>query len=273
MLRRLVRAAIAEDVGHGDITTHAIVPIDRKASAAITAKAGGILAGLPVAREVFRCLDRRMRFKTFVQDGSLLRPGARVLMFEGSLRTILTGERVALNFLSRLSGIATITRAFVRQASAHGVTILDTRKTTPTLRELEKYAVRMGGGRNHRLTLSDAVLIKDNHIAAAGSLGRAVALVRAGSRGRRIPVQVEAQNLPEVREALAARAEIVMLDNLPHGTLRKALRLMRGRAKTEISGGVNLSSVRRLARLGPDYISVGALTHSAPALDFSLELL
>jgi nicotinate-nucleotide pyrophosphorylase (carboxylating) len=268
----MAREAVAEDIGRGDITTTAIVPAEARARAAIVAKQAGILAGMPLIREVKRVLDRRMRITPLAREGSAVRPGQRIAVMSGSLRAILTGERVTLNFLSRLSGIATLTRAFVREAGKHGVAILDTRKTTPLLRMLEKYAVRVGGGRNHRLDLSSAVLIKDNHIEAAGSLPRAVRLVRA-RLGKGVRIQVEAQSLKQVREALAARVEFIMLDNLPHGALRLALRMMRGRAKSEVSGGVTLKTVLRLARLKPDYISVGALTHSAPALDFSLEIL
>jgi len=268
----MARAAVAEDVGRGDITTTAIVPENAQARAVIVAKQAGVLAGMPLIREVKRVLDRHTRVTLLAVEGSMVRPGQRIASIDGSLRAILTGERVTLNFLSRLSGIATLTRAFVREAGRHGVAILDTRKTTPLLRTLEKYAVRVGGGRNHRLNLSSAVLIKDNHIEAAGSLPRAVRLVRA-RLGRKAPIQVEAQSLRQVREAIAARVEFIMLDNLPHGVLRKALRMMRGRAKAEVSGGVTLKTVRRLAKLKPDYISVGALTHSAPAIDFSLEIL
>lgn len=269
----MAREAVAEDVGTGDITTDAVIPAGMKARAAIVAKQPGVLAGMPLIREVKRVLDRRMKVTLMAREGGPVRPGQRIAEIEGSLRGILTGERVTLNFLSRLSGIATLTRAFVREAGRHGVTILDTRKTTPLLRSLEKYAVRVGGGRNHRFSLADAVLIKDNHIDAAGSVQRAVALVRRRLGARKLPLQVEAQSLAQVRDALAARADIIMLDNLPHGALRKAIKLVRGKARTEISGGVNLKTVRALARLKPDYISVGALTHSAPAIDFSLEIL
>lgn len=273
LLARLAREAVAEDVGTGDITTTAVIPAGMRARAAIVAKQAGVLAGMPLIREVKRVLDRKMRVTLLAREGGPVRPGQHIAVIEGSLRAILTGERVTLNFLSLLSGIATLTRAFVRAAGRHGVTILDTRKTTPLLRSLEKYAVRVGGGTNHRFSLSDAVLVKDNHIDAAGSVGRAVELVRRRLGHRRLPIQVEAQSLAQVREALAARANIIMLDNLPHPAIRKAIRMVRGKARTEISGGVNLRTVRALASLKPDYISVGALTHSAPAIDFSLEIL
>ncbi len=273
LLARLARSALAEDLGAGDITTSAIVPANRRARAVIVTKQDGVLAGIPLVREVKRILDPRMRVIPLVAEGSALRAGQRVAIVEGTLRAILSCERVTLNFLSLLSGIATMTRAFVREAGRHGVTILDTRKTTPLLRALEKYAVRVGGGRNHRFSLSDAVLIKDNHITAAGSVRRAVELVRRRLGRRRLSVQVEAQNLAQVRDALAARVDIVMLDNLPHSALKRAIRMVSRRAYTEISGGVTLDTVKSLARLKPDYISVGALTHSAPALDFALEIL
>jgi len=269
----MAREAVTEDVGAGDITTTAVIPAGMRARAVIVAKESGVLAGMPLIREVKRVLDPRMQVMLLAREGGPVRPGQRIAEIEGSLRGILTGERVTLNFLSLLSGIATLTRAFVRAAGHHGVTILDTRKTTPLLRSLEKYAVRVGGGRTHRFSLSDAVLIKDNHIDAAGSVRRAVELVRRRLGHRRLPIQVEAQSLAQVRDALSVRADIIMLDNLPHSTLRKAIRMVRGRARTEISGGVTLQTVRALALLKPDYISVGALTHSAPAIDFSLEIL
>ena len=272
-LVRLVRAALAEDIGPGDVTTRAVLAgaLRLRARARIVARQRGVLAGMPVVRLVFRELDHRLRFAALSRDGAQLSPGRTVASLSGPLPAILSGERVALNFLSRLSGIATLTRSFVRIARPYGTGILDTRKTTPLLRELEKYAVRAGGGLNHRFGLFDAVLIKDNHIAAAGSLPAAVAQARARlPRGKAI--EVEAQNLNEVRQALALKAEMIMLDNMSLRDLRSAIRLIGPAAKIEISGGVSLKNVASYARLGPDYISVGGLTHSAPSLDFSMDV-
>lgn len=274
LLAHLVRAALAEDVGPGDITTRAVLPAAsrHRARARIVARQGGVLAGLPVVRQVFRALNPRARFAALRQDGSRLTPGQAVAQIAGPLSTILAGERVALNFLARLSGIATRTRHFVRIARPFRVVILDTRKTTPLLRDLEKYAVRAGGGQNHRFGLFDAVLIKDNHVAAAGSFVSAVAQARSRlPRGE--PIEVEAQNLRQVRQALALKAELIMLDNMRLNDMRSAIRMIGSAAKVEISGGVNLDNIAAYARLRPDFISVGGLTHSAPALDFSLDVI
>jgi len=273
LLRKLAKAAIAEDLGAGDITTDSIIPLGRKAHAYIIAKDNGVLAGIPLAREVLHHLDRHSRVHALMPEGHAVRKGQKVADLHGELRAILTGERVMLNFLSQLSGTATMTRAFVRRAGRHSVTILDTRKTTPLLRLVEKYAVRVGGGKNHRLTLSEAVLIKDNHIDAAGSVARAVRLIRRRLGHRHTIIQVEAQSLDQVRDALSAKVHSIMLDNMTPAHMRLALKLARGKAKVEISGGVTLGTVERFAQLKPDYISAGALTHSAPAIDFSLEIL
>jgi len=272
LLKKLAKAALAEDLGHGDITTDAIIQVGRKAHAYIISRDNGVLAGIPLAREVFLHLDRHSRIHPLAQEGQAVRKGQRIADLHGELRAILTGERVMLNFLSQLSGTATMTRAFVRRAARHSVSVLDTRKTTPLLRTVEKYAVRVGGGKNHRLTLSDAVLIKDNHIDAAGSVARAVRLVRRRLGQRHTIIQAEAQSLDQVRDALAAKVSAIMLDNMSPAHMREALRLARGKAKVEISGGVTLATVEKYAKLKPDYISAGALTHSAPALDFSLEI-
>jgi len=272
LLKKLAKAALAEDMGLGDITTDAIIPAGRKAHAVITSKDSGVLAGIPLAREVLLLLDRHSRIHTLVQEGQAVRKGQRIADLHGELRAILTGERVMLNFLSQFSGTATLTRKFVRLAGRHSVAILDTRKTTPLLRVVEKYAVRVGGGNNHRLTLSSAVLIKDNHIDAAGSVTRAVRLVRRSLGHRNTIIQVEAQSLDQVHEALAAKVHAIMLDNMSTSHMRLALKMARGKAKVEISGGVTLATVEKFAKLKPDYISAGALTHSAPALDFSLEI-
>ena len=260
-------------MGRGDITTDSIVPTGRKAHAVIIAKDSGVLAGIPLAKEVLHHLDHNARLASLTHEGHVFRKGQRVADLHGELRAILTAERVMLNFLSQLSGIATLTRSFVHHAGHHSVTILDTRKTTPLLRIVEKYAVRAGGGSNHRMTLSDAVLIKDNHIDAAGSVTRAVRLVRQRLGHRHTIIQVEAQSLDQVRDALAAKVHAIMLDNMSTDHMRLALKLSRGEAKVEISGGVTLKTVEKYAKLKPDFISVGALTHSSPAIDFSLEIL
>jgi nicotinate-nucleotide pyrophosphorylase (carboxylating) len=267
----LIEAALAEDLGPGDVTTEAIVPAGAKGEGVILAKAEGILAGLPIAGEVFRRVEREIQFAPQAQDGEPVAPGQVVARLAGPLRGLLTAERVALNFLCRLSGIATLTSRYVEAVALYPAVILDTRKTTPGWRALEKYAVRCGGGQNHRMGLYDMVLIKDNHIAAAGSLAEAVRRARAS--GAKLAIEVEVRTLEELEEALALGVERVLLDNMDLATLREAVKLARGRAKLEASGGITLENVAAVAATGVDYISVGALTHSAPALDLSLELL
>lgn len=269
----LIRAALREDCGaRGDVTSRALIPSRTRTRGVIVAKQPGVVAGLAAAAAVFRAVDRRVRFTVVRRDGARVRPGAVLARLAGPTRALLAGERTALNFLGRLSGIATLTRRFADLARPWGVAILDTRKTTPGLRALEKAAVRAGGGRNHRFGLFDAVLIKDNHVAAVGSAARAVALARRGSR---LPVEVECQSLAQVRDAVAARPDVIMLDNLGPAALRRAITLIRSRRggpRIELSGRMTPARVARLARLKPDFISVGALTHSAPALDVSLDL-
>jgi nicotinate-nucleotide pyrophosphorylase (carboxylating) len=267
----LIEAALAEDLGPGDVTTEAIVPAGAKGEGVILAKAEGILAGLPIAGEVFRRVEREIQFAPQAQDGEPVAPGQVVARLAGPLRGLLTAERVALNFLCRLSGIATLTSRYVEAVALYPAVILDTRKTTPGWRALEKYAVRCGGGQNHRMGLYDMVLIKDNHIAAAGSLAEAVRRARAS--GAKLAIEVEVRTLEELEEALALGVERVLLDNMDLATLREAVKRARGRAKLEASGGITLENVAAVAATGVDYISVGALTHSAPALDLSLELL
>ena len=272
-LVRGVRAALAEDLGtRGDVTSRALIPAAARGRATLVAKEPGVIAGLPVAAAVFQACSPALVFRPLVRDGAGVPALTRVARIAGPLRALLAGERTALNFLQRLSGIATLTRTFVRQVRPFRVTILDTRKTTPMFRELEKYAVRCGGGRNHRMGLHDALLIKDNHLAAVGSVSRAIALASRHARG--LSVEVECESLAQVRAAIAARADIIMLDNFVPAVARQAIRLIRrgSRAKIELSGGVTLATVRRLAALRPDFISVCALTHSAPALDLSLEI-
>lgn len=267
----VIRRALAEDVGAGDVTTLALIPADQEGVAIAHAKEAGVLAGNQIAARVFTLLDGSVRTTPLLSDGDLLSPGSTFLRAEGSLQAILTGERVALNVLRRLSGIATLTRAFVQAVEGTNATIIDTRKTTPGLRLLEKYAVRVGGGRNHRIGLFDGVLIKDNHIAACGSIANAVARART-SVHHLLKVQIEAKTLAQVGECLDAGADGILLDNMSPETMAAAVELARGKAFTEASGGVTLASVRAAAHSGVDLISVGMLTHSAPALDLSLDI-
>jgi nicotinate-nucleotide pyrophosphorylase (carboxylating) len=271
VLREIVARALGEDIGSGDITTLATVDQEARGRAEIIGKAEGVVAGLFVAEATFRALDSDVSFTCQARDGDRVRPQMVVAGLEGQARAILTGERTALNFLQRMSGIATLTARYVEAVRGTRVRILDTRKTAPGLRLVDKYAVRMGGGHNHRLGLFDGVLVKDNHIRAAGGVAAAVARVRASAQ-RQLKIEVEAQDLPQVEEALAAGADIIMLDNMGLDEIRQAVALVSGRAETEVSGGVTLETVRGYAECGVDYISVGALTHSAAALDFSLEI-
>jgi len=267
-----VRLALDEDLGsRGDITSRALLTPEDRGGGHFIMRDGGRVAGLPVASCVFRLLDPRVAFTPLVSEGEEVGEGTLLARVEGPLLPILEGERTALNFLQRLSGIATLTAAFVRRAAPYGVEIRDTRKTTPGLRVLEKYAVRVGGGVNHRMGLFDAVLIKDNHIRAVGGVEMALRLVRE-EYGSSLPVEVEAQDLKQVREALEAGAETIMLDNMDTSTMREAVRLVAKRARLEASGGITLERLEEVAATGVDYISVGALTHSFRSLDIALEL-
>ena len=275
LIRNIVRAALAEDIGAGDITTAAAIPADQHAEARIIARAPCVVAGLPLVQEVFAQVDRTIAVKLLVDEGELVEQGMRVCVLKGPARGILTGERTALNFLQRLSGIATLTRQFVDEVAGTKARIMDTRKTTPTLRILEKYAVTVGGGANHRMGLYDAVMIKDNHRAILARLGPKAlgdAVATARQNHPNVPIIVEADTLDQVEEALTAGANHILLDNMTPDELREAVALVAGRAKTEASGGVTLDTVRAIAQTGVDYISVGALTHSAGAADFSLEI-
>ncbi|MBA3850361.1 MAG: nicotinate-nucleotide diphosphorylase (carboxylating) [Opitutus sp.] len=268
---RLITLALAEDAVKHDVTSRAILPRAHRSRAFIDAKQDLVVCGLALAAEVFRRVDRRLRVRALVRDGACVRRGTDVLRVEGPTASLLAAERTALNFLQRLSGIATQTRRYVEAVRGTGVQIVDTRKTTPGWRALEKYAVRTGGGHNHRMSLRDLVLIKDNHIAAAGSLAAAVKRCRrAAPRGMKI--EVEVKTLEEVREAVAARADIILLDNMPPARIRAAVKLITGRATVEVSGGVHFATLRRFALPGVDLISIGALTHSVPAADLSLDL-
>jgi nicotinate-nucleotide pyrophosphorylase (carboxylating) len=267
--RDIVRCALAEDLGPGDVTTNATVRPDQRARGVFLAKADCVLAGLDVAAETFRQLEPDVHAVFRKADGDRVTTGETFGEVTGSARTLLVGERTALNFLQRLSGIATMARRFV-DAAAGRITILDTRKTTPTLRALEKYAVAAGGATNHRIGLFDAVLIKDNHISLAGGVARAVARVRETNPDLRI--EVEAQTLDEVDAAVKAKADIILVDNMSSDEIRQAVNRVHGQAKVEISGCVTLDRIPLLAATGADFVSVGALTHSAPAADISFEI-
>lgn len=267
--RDLVARALAEDIGPGDITTQATVPAGARARGILLAKSRLVVAGLDVCRAVFEAVDATSTLVPHVDDGTDCEPVCVIGEVTGTAASLLAAERVALNFLQRLSGVATLTRRFV-EATGGRLTILDTRKTTPLLRALEKYAVRVGGGANHRVGLFDAFLIKDNHIRLAGGIRPAVERARAFRPG--VSVEVEAQSLEQVDEALAAGVDVLLVDNLPLDAVQDAVARARGRAKVEISGGVTLERIPDLAATGADYVSVGALTHSAPAADISLEL-
>jgi len=267
--RELVRRALAEDFGWGDVTTEGVIDAQQKAHAVILAKSPCVIAGLDIASEAFRQLDPSVTITVHRADGSSCEPGTVVAEYQGHASGLLTAERTALNFLQRLSGIATLTRRFV-EAAAGRIVILDTRKTTPLLRALEKYAVRAGGGTNHRSGLDDGILIKDNHIRLAGGIREAVSRMKEADA--EMPIEVEAQSLQQVDEAVAAGADIILVDNLPLDQVREAVSRIRGRAKVELSGGVTLDRLPALAKTGADYVSIGALTHSAPAMDLSFEL-
>ncbi|MBX6341097.1 MAG: carboxylating nicotinate-nucleotide diphosphorylase [Thermomicrobiaceae bacterium] len=272
--RQLIRLALEEDVGGGDITTQATVPPETRAVGRFLAKAPGVLSGLAVAAAVFAEVDPAVAFRPLARDGDPLVPGAVFAEVAGPARSVLTAERVALNFLQRLSGVATLTARYVEAVRGTRARIIDTRKTTPGMRLLEKAAVRHGGGHNHRVGLSDGILIKDNHLAAIGGpdrIARAVAAARAGAP-HTLRVEVEVTSLDELDQALAAGADVVLLDNMSVEEMAEAVRRAAGRALLEASGGITLETVRAVAETGVDLISVGALTHSAPALDISLEL-
>jgi nicotinate-nucleotide pyrophosphorylase (carboxylating) len=269
VIRDAVSRALAEDVGSGDITTEATVPAGERARALITQKAPGVVFGLELAESVFRALDPAMSFERLVEEGTW-REGGPALEIEGSARAILTGERTALNFLQRLSGIATLTARCVEAVAGTEARILDTRKTTPGLRRLEKAAVAAGGGVNHRMGLYDAVLIKENHAAIAGGVAEAVRRVRSANVEE--PLEVECRDLDEVDQALLAGARRILLDNMSSTELRAAVDRVAGQAELEASGGVTLEALPEIARTGVHFISVGALTHSAAALDLSLIL-
>ncbi len=266
-----IRVALSEDIGSGDVTTNSVVSSEACGAARIIAKQDGVLSGVTVAEAVFQLLSSEIRVTPVLSDGQEATRGQTLLELKGPARAILTGERTALNFLARMSGIATLTRQFVNAVAGTGVRILDTRKTAPGLRAIDKLAVRHGGGANHRFGLYDLVLIKNNHIDAAGSLTEAVRLVRAG--GHNLEIEIEARTIKEVQESLAQGVGRILLDNMSIDELRRAVTLCAGRAAMEASGNVSLDNVRAIAETGVDFISIGALTHSAKAFDVSLNWL
>jgi len=274
-LRRLAENALMEDQAWHDVTTEALVPPEQMGKGVIVAKAEGVLAGLPMAEAVFKAIDPSLTWRPLAAEGARLSPGEAVAEVEGPLAAILRAERVALNYLTHLSGVATAAARLVEAIAGTSCRLRDTRKTTPGLRTLEKYAVRIGGGENHRFTLADAVLTKDNHLAALRARGLGIADAVRLAREAAPPemrVQIEVTSVEEARAALAAGAHELLLDNMSAEDMRRVVELAKGRAVLEASGGITLANARRVAEMGVDYISVGAITHSAPALDLSLEI-
>lgn len=266
----LILMALREDITSEDITTNSVMPEYKLGTATLICKQNGIIAGLGVFKRVFELLDENVKVDLFFKDGDEVKDKDVLATVTGDIRVLLSGERTALNYLQRMSGIATYTNGIVKLLEGTNITLLDTRKTTPNMRVFEKYAVTAGGGSNHRYNLSDGILLKDNHIGAAGSITKAVEMARKyASFVRKIEVEVE--NLDMVKEALEAEADIIMLDNMSHDDMKKAVEMIDGRAKTECSGNVTAENIKRLADIGVDYISSGALTHSAPILDISLK--
>ena len=266
----LILQALQEDITSEDVTTNAILPKDCQGEAELLCKQDGIIAGLDVFARAFTLLDDKVWFEFFTKDGDEVQKGQKLAKVVGSMQAILSAERVGLNYLQRMSGIATYTHQVVSLLEGTGITLVDTRKTTPNMRVFEKYAVTVGGGKNHRYNLSDGVLLKDNHISAAGGVAKAVALAKAYAPFVR-KIEVETETLDMVREAVEAGADIIMLDNMSHDMMREAIALIDGRAETECSGNVTKENIAALSVIGVDYISSGALTHSAPILDLSLK--
>ncbi|MEI6677882.1 MAG: carboxylating nicotinate-nucleotide diphosphorylase [Mariniphaga sp.] len=270
-IKSVIDFAFAEDIGDGDITTNSLIPIDLQTKATMVAKSSGMIAGLAVAEYIFRTLNAEIEFKAFVSDGDFINKGDLILEIKGSYRALLTGERLALNFLQRMSGIATMTNRCVKELSGYKTQILDTRKTVPGLRLLDKYAVRMGGGTNHRIGLYDMVLIKDNHIKIAGGISAAVAQIKK-SVPNNIKIEVEVTSFEEAKEALAAGADIIMLDNMTTANMAESVKFIDGRAKVEASGNMTIERLKEVASTGVDFISIGALTHSVIAFDISMNI-
>jgi nicotinate-nucleotide pyrophosphorylase (carboxylating) len=269
--RFLIEQSLVEDMRGGDLTTRSIFPHAFKAQAVLMAKEDLVLAGIEVASMVFEAVDAALKFKPLAVDGQALTAGHLIATLEGDGRSLLMGERVAINFLQHLSAIATLTSKYVAAVKGFNARIVDTRKTTPAWRVLEKYAVRAGGGSNHRFSLSDGILIKDNHVDLTGSLARAVESARRSSP-HPLKIEVEARTLEEVKEAVASRADIILLDNMSPAAIKRAVEMIKGNAQIEASGGITLSNAAEIAAAGVDYLSVGALTHSAPAVDICLNI-
>lgn len=267
---KLIMSALREDISDEDVTTNAVMPGYKKGTVELICKQDGILAGIEVFKRVFTLLDEATEFDITVADGAKIKKGQRLGNITGDIRVLLSGERTALNFLQRMSGIATYTHSITELLKDTKIRLLDTRKTTPNMRIFEKYAVRAGGGGNHRYNLSDGVLLKDNHIGAAGGVAEAVRMAKEYAPFVR-KIEVETEDLDMVREAVDAGADIIMLDNMTHDMMREAIKIIDGRAETECSGNVTKENIKALADLGVDYISSGALTHSAPILDLSLK--
>jgi nicotinate-nucleotide pyrophosphorylase (carboxylating) len=270
-LVQFIEAALQEDIRSGDITTNSLIPADAQAVSLMRFRESGIVCGIEAAKSTFRLLDSNIGLKVLLDDGAAVNTGEVALEIRGNARAILTAERVSLNIVQHLSGIASATAQYVKETAGTKSRIVDTRKTTPGLRLLEKYAVRCGGGHNHRYALDDMILIKDNHIALCGGIENAVAKARKNV-GHSVKVEVECDTLDQVREALQAGAELILLDNMLPSTLREAVEIVNGKALCEASGGINLQTVRGVAQSGVDIISVGALTHSVRALDVGLDI-
>ncbi len=271
MIEKIVQLALEEDLGLGDITSDNVFTPQDRARAVIVAKEDMVLCGMEIARQTFWLVDEELIFKPLKHDGDFIKKGEKVLELEGRSLSILKGERTALNFMQRMSGIATASREYAQITKPYGVLMVDTRKSQPGMRKLDKYAVRCGGARNHRMSLSDSVMIKDNHIAAAGSIGAAIARIKA-SIGHTPKIEVETTNLDEVRQALEAGADIIMLDNMTPQQAAEAVQFIAGRAVTEISGGITKENLAAYCAAKPDVISSGALTHSVPSKDLSLKI-
>ena len=267
---KLIRMALEEDITSEDVSTNAVMPTNVKGTVNLIAKEDGVIAGMDVYARVFKLLDESMEIEMFCQDGDEVKKGDLMAKVTGDIRVLLSGERVALNYLQRMSGIATYTRSVAKLLEGSGVTLLDTRKTTPNCRVFEKYAVRVGGGCNHRYNLSDGVLLKDNHIGAAGSITKAIQMAKAYAPFVR-KIEIETETLEQVAEAVEAGADIIMLDNMTPEVMKQAVALIDGRAQTECSGNITKENIARIREIGVDFVSSGALTHSAPILDISMK--
>ena len=267
---KLIRMALEEDITSEDVSTNAVMPTNVKGTVDLIAKEDGVIAGMDVYARVFKLLDESMEIEMFCQDGEEVKKGDLMAKVTGDIRVLLSGERVALNYLQRMSGIATYTMSVVKLLEGSGVTLLDTRKTTPNCRVFEKYAVRVGGGCNHRYNLSDGVLLKDNHIGAAGSITKAIQMAKAYAPFVR-KIEIETETLEQVAEAVEAGADIIMLDNMTPEVMKQAVALIDGRAQTECSGNITKENIARIREIGVDFVSSGALTHSAPILDISMK--